>query len=91
MAQLFDRLLRDADDVDMDDLAPAGPVHDVDDLGEERLLLVAGHDEGAGHDPLGFGCPVEEGPELTRLVNLGDVGGQRDSDGWLVGHRCLLT
>lgn len=84
-------LVRDTDDVDVDDLAPAWPIHNVDNPDEERLLVVAGHDEQAGHHPVGFGGSVEEGPDVARLVHLSDVGGQCDAHGWLVGDRCLLT
>jgi hypothetical protein len=43
--EFLDRLLWDADDIDVHDLASIGSVDDVHDPGEERLFGVAGDDQ----------------------------------------------
>jgi hypothetical protein len=60
MPKFVDNLCRVTDDIEVDDLAPAWPIHDVHNMGEERLLLVARDDEQTSHDPIWFAAPVEE-------------------------------
>lgn len=91
MPKLIDELFRDADSVDVDELPPAWPIDNVDDPGEERLLLVASDDDKPGQDPVGFGGSIEEGPDVARVVNLADVGREGNPRAQLVGHGLLLT
>lgn len=54
MAELVDRLLGEADDVQVDDLSVARTRGDIDDASEEGLGGVTSDDERAGLDSLGL-------------------------------------
>jgi hypothetical protein len=51
---------------------------DVDDAGEHRLLVVAGHDDRAGSDHGRICGLVEEGPDIACLIDLLYVAGDVD-------------
>src|SRR5262245_50444331 len=50
------------------DLAPTRPIDDIEHPGDDGILLVARHHEGAGSDDVGMGGLVEEGPEVAISV-----------------------
>jgi len=73
------------DDVEVDDLVLRS-LDDVNDAGEERLLGVAGDDDGAGHHAFGFIGLLEQRPHEAGLVDLLHIRG----DGCCSGQRELL-
>lgn len=91
MAEFVDRLLGETHDVQVDDLPAVRPGNDIDNASEEGLNGVTSDDECAGLNSLGLICAVEEGPDVTGLVHLLDVGGEGDGDVVLFGHGCLPT
>lgn len=91
VSQLVDRLLGNANHVEVRYRPTTRAINDVDDPCEEGFFGVTGNHERAHLNTSGVSRFVEEGPNVTGLVDLLDVGRERDDDGGLFAHRLLLT
>ena len=91
VTELVNRLVGDAEHVQVDDRLASGAVDHIDHPRQERLDRVAGNDDRTRPNAGGLGGVAEKRSHVAGLVDLVRVGRKGDGDVVSLGHDFLLT